>query len=73
MRSKVSVAGALPPSKLTTRPSGFASTLVTLALRKMFSYCLAIRLCSGVTMSLSAPGMIWSISSTMVTFAPSSW
>ena len=37
MRSNVSVAGALPPSKLTTSPSGFASTLVTLALRKMFS------------------------------------
>ena len=39
----------------------------------MFSYFFWIRFISGVTMSLSAPGMIWSISSTMVTFEPSAW
>ena len=31
--SKVSVAGALPPSKWTTSPAPFGSTFVTLALR----------------------------------------
>jgi hypothetical protein len=45
--SKVSVAGALPPSKLTTSPSGRASTLVTFALRWMASYCFAIRCRAG--------------------------
>ena len=73
MRSKVSVSGALPPSKWATSPSSVASTLVTLVFRWMFSYFFWIRFISGVTMSLSAPGMIWSISSTMVTFDPSAW
>ena len=63
----------MPPSNETFSPSGVASTAVTLALRWIASYCLLIRFISGVTMSLSAPGMIWSISSTMVTFAPSAW
>jgi hypothetical protein len=39
-----------------------------LALRWMASYCFAMRFISGVTMSLSAPGMIWSMSSTTVTW-----
>jgi hypothetical protein len=32
-----------------------------------------MRFINGVTMSLSAPGMIWSINSTTVTLAPSAW
>src|SRR3954469_11292519 len=54
MRSKVSVSGALPPSKWATSPSAVASTLVTLVFRWMFSYFFWIRFISGVTMSFGA-------------------
>ena len=69
--SNTSVAGAPPPSKWAVSPSGPASILVTFVFRWIAAYCLLIRFISGITMSRSAPGMIWSTSSTIVTFVPS--
>ena len=60
----------LSSSKVTVRPSSPAVTAVTLVFSRIFSYRPSMRLCRGLTMSLSAPGMIWSINSTTVTLDP---
>ena len=53
--------------------AGLTAMLVkALVPRKMFSYCFSLRMCSGLAMSLSAPGMSESSSSTTVTREPSS-
>ena len=59
-------------SKVTVSPSGPALMPVTFVPSQIASYDLLIRLVRGVTMSLSAPGMSWSISSTTEILVPSS-
>ena len=59
-------------SKVTVNPSGPALMPVTFVPSQIASYDLLIRLVRGVTMSLSAPGMSWSISSTTEILVPSS-
>ena len=59
-------------SKDTVSPSGPALTAVTLVPSQTAAYCLPMRFASGLTMSLSAPGMSWSISSTTLIDDPSS-
>ena len=76
--SNTAVSGALAlsllalASKETVSPSGPAVMAVTLVPSQIASYSLADRLVSGVTRSLSAPGMSWSISSTTLILVPSS-
>ncbi len=69
-RSKTSEKLPFGPSIVTSSPVSSAFTAVTFDFRWIASYCFSIRLKSGLTMSASAPGMIWSMNSTMVIFAP---
>ena len=69
-RSYFALAGTDAPSNVACSPSFFASTLATLQPRCTATPRFLSRSAKGLTRSLSAPGISWSMNSTTVTVLP---